>query len=217
MKTRAVLFDLDGTLLDTLADLADSMNQALAHLGYPQHPQEYFKTAVGDGVYLLAERVLPPDDRRPDKVHALVQEMQKIYSKGWMKKTQPYAGIHELITELQSRAIRLAVLSNKPDEKTRTCIKHYFTTDAFDLVMGASAQFPLKPDSAAVEHILRMLDIPKDEWLYLGDTNTDMLTAQNAGLKAVGVTWGFRSREELLASGANIIIDHPLELIPHLT
>lgn len=215
--TRAILFDLDGTLLDTLADLADAMNQALVNLGFQPHTQKAYKTAVGDGVYLLAERVLPPENRSAETIRALVAEMQDIYSKGWMNKTRPYDGIPAVISELQARAIRTAVLSNKPDDKTRICMDHYFCGTDFDVVMGASDRFPLKPDPAAAEYIIRTLGIPKSEWLYLGDTNTDMQTARNAGITAVGVTWGFRTRQELMENGADMIIDHPLDLISHIS
>ncbi len=216
MSVRAILFDLDGTLLDTLADLADAMNQALVNLGFQTHPQAFYKTAVGDGVHLLAERVLPQANRIPKTISTLVAEMQKIYSKAWMNKTKPYDGIPAMLADLQRRSISTAILSNKPDDKTQVCVQHYFG-DQFDIVMGASESFPLKPDPTAADNIIHRTGISKDKWLYLGDTNTDMQTARNAGIKAVGVTWGFRTRHELLESGADIIIDHPIDLLPHLT
>ncbi|MFU8779498.1 MAG: HAD family hydrolase [Kiritimatiellia bacterium] len=216
MAVKAVLFDLDGTLLDTLDDLADSMNLALRNLGFPPHERNTYKTAVGDGVHLLAERVLPLQHRTPETIRDLVAEMQKIYSSAWMNKTRPYHQIPALLETLQNRQIRTAVLSNKPDAKTRICVDHYFGSQHFDSVMGASPAFPLKPDPAAVRHILQIMAIPAAEWLYLGDTNTDMQTARNAGIKAVGVTWGFRDRKELWENGAEILIDTPLALIPYL-
>jgi phosphoglycolate phosphatase len=214
--TKAILFDLDGTLLDTLADLADAMNAALSHFAYPQHSLESYKTAVGDGIHVLAERVLPAAHKTPETIATLVTEMQRIYTTCWMNKTTPYKGIPELLKELQARDIRTAVLSNKPDSKTRICVEHYFSPDSFDIVMGASDQFPLKPDPTAARHIMNTMQIRPENWLYLGDTNTDMQTASRAGIKAVGVSWGFRHRQELIDNGANLIIDTPLELLQHL-
>ena len=216
MNVRAILFDLDGTLLDTIADLADAMNQALASAGFPQRSLADYKVAVGDGVVRLAERVLPAGHRDTATLAALVQDMQRIYSTCWMNQTRPYDGIPELLDELQARGIRTAVLSNKPEKKTRQCVTHYFESHRFDLVLGASEQYPLKPDPTAVHHILASMQIPAEQWLYLGDTDTDMQTARNANLKAVGVTWGFRDRKELLDNGADTIIDTPLQLLPHL-
>ena len=133
-----------------------------------------------------------------------------------MNQTEPYDGIPALLQELQNRSIRMAVLSNKPHDKTLICLDHYFHDTPFDCIMGASDRFPLKPAPAAVDHITHSLGISKSDWLYLGDTNTDMQTARNAGIRPVGVTWGFRTRQELLAHGADIIIDQPRELLPHL-
>jgi phosphoglycolate phosphatase len=216
MPVKAVLFDLDGTLLDTLADLANAMNQALCNLGYPVHAQECYKTAVGDGVHLLAERVLPKEHQTPETVARLVREMQQIYSRNWMNQTRPYAGIQDLLTELSRREISAAVLSNKPDDKTQICVDHYFTKNQFAFVMGATQAFPLKPAPDAAMHIMQELSIPASQWVYLGDTNTDMLTARNAGIKAVGVTWGFRDARELREAGAELIIDHPMALLDHM-
>jgi len=167
-------------------------------------------------VQRLVQRVLPPVHREPAIVAALVQDMQRIYSSCWMNQTRPYQGIPELLDALQTRGIRTVVLSNKPHEKTCQCVARYFPQHPFDVVLGASEQFPLKPDPAAVHHILTRVGVPPEQWLYLGDTDTDMQTARNANLKAVGVTWGFRDRSELRAHGADLLLDAPLGLLDHL-
>lgn len=216
MSIRAILFDLDGTLLDTLADLADSMNQALAALGFPTHPRDFYHTAVGDGIEVFAERVLPEANRTPATIAKLVSEMQKSYALGWRNQTKPYSGIPTLLAELDRRSIRKAVLSNKPDNKTKECVQHFFGSNTFNIIMGATKAFPLKPDPTAALHIVKMLGIPKQNCLYMGDTNTDMQTAVGAGIRAVGVTWGFRPREELVANGADVTIDKPCDLLAYL-
>jgi phosphoglycolate phosphatase len=210
---KAVMFDLDGTLLDTLSDLANCMNQALASFGFPQHDETFYRKAVGDGIHLLAIRSLPETSQHEEQVTQLIQSMREIYDQNWMCQTKPYDGIEALLQALQSRGIQMAVLSNKPDEKTRQCVDHYFGLDAFQIVMGASEHFPLKPAPQAVKHIEHSLQIHTDHWLYVGDTNTDMLTAKNANMYAIGVTWGFRDADELRAHGADTIIDSPMELI----
>lgn len=213
MKYQAIMFDLDGTLLDTLDDLADAMNATLAENGYPVHQYPFYRTAVGDGAGKLVERSLPPEHRTPDVVEAARQRMREHYANCWNVKTHPYDGISELIQQLASLPIPIAVLSNKPEPATLECTHFFFPADPFTIVRGAREQVPLKPDPTAALDIARELNIPAQSWLYVGDTNTDMQTAVRAGFCAVGVTWGFRDRAELEANGAHHIIDHPAELL----
>lgn len=212
----AIIFDLDGTLLDTLSDLTDAMNSALESFGLPSHNEIFYKQAVGDGIHLLAKRSLPKQQRTEEMTHRLVETMRQVYSQNWNNKTQPYANIPELLSALQNRHLQSAILSNKPDEKTKQCIAHYFPKHAFSIVMGASDLYPLKPHPAAVIQILKLIQVEKEHCLYVGDTNTDMQTARNAGLTAVGVSWGFRDSAELKEHGADIIVDTPLDLLNYI-
>ncbi len=207
---QGVLFDLDGTLADTLADLANATNAALAQLGCPTHPLDAYRQMVGDGVRQLLGRALPLD--KQDLVEQAVRLMREHYDQHCFDLTRPYSGIPELIAALRARGLTLAVLSNKPDDFTRRMVDHYFAPSPFAITRGQRAGMPLKPDPAAALQIARELGIPASHWLYLGDTNTDMRTARAAGMHAVGVLWGFRDRAELLESGAQDIIAAPGEL-----
>lgn len=214
MRYNAVLFDLDGTLLDTLDDLGDSMNAVLAARGFPTHPIALFSEFVGDGVVNLVRRSLPPGPRESQAiVNELVPLMRKEYSLRWKAKTRPYDGIPELLDGLKERGVRMAVLSNKPHPATVEVVAHFFPRWEFDATLGARPDVPIKPDAGAALEVSRMLGIPPAEFLYLGDTNTDMQTARAAGMYAVGVLWGFRSAEELAASGAERLVSDPREVL----
>jgi phosphoglycolate phosphatase len=208
-----VLFDLDGTLLNTLDDIADSANFALSRCGYPVHATEAYKYFVGNGVDKLIERILPEDTKNPDAASRLKEIYVRRYDAHSMDRTRPYDGIAGLLRELNGLGVRTAVISNKPDEPTKTTISHYFGDAVFDVVMGATSEFPLKPDPAIVNHVLRLLGASAEEAIFVGDTKMDMRTAKNARCGAVGVTWGFRPKRELLENGADRIIDSPQDLL----
>ncbi len=214
MSYKAVLFDLDGTLLDTLDDLGDSMNAVLAAHGYPTHPIPSYAEFVGDGVVVLVRRCLPPDARENDAiVNELVPLMRKEYSLRWKAKTRPYDGIPELLDGLAARGVRMAVLSNKPHPATVEVVAHFFPGRKFDATLGARPGVPIKPDAGAALDVSRQLAIPPGEFLYLGDTNTDMQTARAAGMYAIGVLWGFRTAQELTSSGADRLVSDPREVL----
>ncbi len=210
---RAVMFDLDGTLLDTIADLGDAMNATLDALGFPTHDLAFYKKAVGDGAPMLAERALPPAARTPDGVRQALLRLRSEYEQRWTLKTRPYAGIEPLIRELRRRDLLLAVLSNKPESKTHDCVNYFFPDSPFTIVRGAIDGIPLKPSPDAALAISRQLGMEPDQWLYVGDTDTDMQTAVRAGFFPVGAAWGFRDREELLTHGARTVIDTPADLL----
>ncbi len=213
MKTiyHAVMFDLDGTIANTLVDLANATNYALAQLGCPTHPTDAYRYLVGDGARTLCHRALPPD--RADLIDQALSLMRAHYDEHRYDQTRLYPGIAELVAQLCQRSLKLAVLSNKPDVFTREMIEHYFQPSPFHVVRGQRADIPIKPDPTAALQIARDLDIPPAHWLYLGDTNTDMRTARAAGMFAVGVLWGFRDQEELLASGAQTLISSPHDVL----
>lgn len=209
MKFSAVLFDLDGTLLDTLTDLAEAANAALTARGCPPHPVAAYRDFVGDGVEMLARRILPVDRSAPDEVTALVADFRAQYAKNWHSATRPYAGISELLDFFVARNLPMLVLSNKPDDFTRLMVAHFFACWPFAAVAGVRAGVVPKPDPAAALAMARDLGVAPGEVLYLGDTGTDMKTAAAAGMYPVGVLWGFRPREELLRDGARILVDQP--------
>lgn len=208
---RAVLFDLDGTLADTLADLANAVNHALTTLGLPPHPVPAYRYFVGDGARNLIHRTLPAD--RQDLLEPALALMRAHYDAHCFDETKLYPGIPELVTALHRRGLKLAVVSNKPDEFTKRMIAHYFPANPFSAVRGHLTGTPLKPDPTAPLQVAAALGIPPAQWLYLGDTNTDMQTAVKAGMYPVGVLWGFRERAELAAAGARRLIAAPSELL----
>ena len=207
----AVIFDLDGTLLDTLEDLASSMNRALEGLGHPPHPIDAYRVFVGDGVKMLARRALPDGARDEETVARAVRSMKEIYGAAWNVKTRPYDGIPELLDSIGERGLPIAVLSNKPHDLTRIAVGAYFDLDRFAAVYGARDGIPGKPDPTSAIALAAELGVAPAECLYFGDTNTDMRTAVSAGMHAVGVTWGFREEAELREAGAMTILHHPEE------
>ena len=212
MNCGAVIFDLDGTLLNTLDDLADAMNSVLRSMDAPVHPVGSYKLFVGQGFEMLARNVLPEIRRAPETILACVKAMKAAYAGKWAIKTRPYDGIVELLEELKRRGVRCAVLSNKAHEFTVRMIGHFFAAGTFELILGAG-NVPLKPDPAGALQIAGSLGLTPTECLFVGDSGIDMQTATNAAMFPVGATWGFRSREELLANGAKLLVDRPEEVL----
>ena len=214
MKISAVLFDLDGTLLDTIEDLTDAMNAALHELGFPGHSVGACKTLVGEGIEHFAKCALPADRAEDATAVARTMDLMRAeYRNRWSRKTSPYDGIPDLLDQLHARGLKLAVLSNKADDFTRMMIGHFFPKTEFETVVGARAGRPMKPDPSPALEVASTLGVPPAEIIFLGDTKTDMETAGAAGMVPVGALWGFRSAEELLASGARYLISRPAELL----
>lgn len=209
----AVLFDLDGTLLDTLTDLANAMNRILEAMGFPPHPVEAYKYFVGDGVESLVSRALPDNRRDSQTIAECMRICRETYADCWPQNTTPYPGICELLNELTCRKVLMTVLSNKPDYFTKPMVNKLLPDWTFRLVRGAIDGVPIKPDPAAALAIAEEIGVPPDDFLYLGDTPTDMQTAANAAMFGVGATWGFRPARELTAAGAKALIDHPPDLL----
>ena len=216
MTYEAVLFDLDGTLLDTIDDLADATNTVLSRRGLPVHDVEAYKYFVGDGAVSLMRRALPEANRDKHTVEQTVAGMRAEYATCWADKTRPYDGVGPMLDALAERGIRMAVLSNKPEDFTKLCVTQLLPGRAFDLVVGARVSVPLKPDPTAALAIAEQLDGRPAGFIYLGDTGTDMKTACAAGMYAVGALWGFRTAEELAANGAKLLIENPTDLLPLL-
>lgn len=213
MPYQAVLFDLDGTLLDTLADLGNAMNRVLAAQGLPGHPLEAYRYFVGEGARLLVTRSLPENRRDAATIAACLAAFQADYDQNWQVETKPYPGIPEMLDALTARGLKLAVLSNKPHDFTRRCVHELLPRWTFNPVFGLRETVPRKPDPAGALEIAACLNIPPANFLYLGDTAIDMQTARAAGMFPVGALWGFRSAEELAESGAEVLLEEPVGLL----
>jgi phosphoglycolate phosphatase len=214
MAHQAVLFDLDGTLLDTLEDLADTMNRVLRTNGLPMHPTASYRYFVGDGVQTLVLRAIPQEMRGDEEtVRKLESEMREEYRLSWDRKTRPYEGAAGLLARLTEMGIKRAVLSNKPHGLVAEMLDRYFPGVFFEAAFGNRPGIPKKPDPAAALEISRICGVPPASFLYLGDTDTDMRTARAAGMSPVGALWGFREEDELRRAGAERLIAAPPELI----
>jgi len=209
----AVLFDLDGTLLDTIRDIAEAMNTVLQRYGFPIHATGTYRDFVGNGMEVLVRRVLPEESRDPGTVALCHSALIEEYEANWRNNSRPYEGVPELLDALAARNMKLSVLSNKPDEFVKTMVAELLPRWPLQPVLGASPAFPKKPDPAAALEIAARLSLSPAEFLYLGDTDVDMKTAVAAGMHPVGVLWGFRTGEELIRGGAKTVIAKPMELL----
>jgi phosphoglycolate phosphatase len=213
MAYRSVIFDLDGTLLDTLGDIASSANRVLARFGFPQHEVEAYKYFVGDGMEALAVRILPSSHRDTTTVAKVVACIDGEYSQHWADTTRPYEGIPEMLRVLTDHGIKMAVLSNKSDDSAKLTTSKLLPHWQFEVVLGVRPSVPRKPNPVAALEIAERLHILPRDFLYLGDADTDMKTAKAAGMCPIGVLWGFRTADELIASGANALIPNPTDLL----
>ncbi len=213
IRFKAILFDLDGTLLDTLKDLADSMNMVLRAHGMKIYPVDDYRYLVGRGLRELIKSVLPEENADDQIIDKLLTAMKNEYSKHWKENTKPYPGIPALLDELQKLKFPMAVLSNKADEFTKIMVETLLPKWKFQIVRGLKDKIPAKTDPAPAIEIAHELKIKPREFIYLGDTDIDMQTANAAGMYAVGVLWGFRDAAELKANGAKAIIESPLQVL----
>jgi phosphoglycolate phosphatase len=216
MRFRAVLFDLDGTLLDTVDDLADSANAIFERAGFPQHPVSAYKIFVGEGLRRFIERALPPDALDEETILRMMDEMREEYGRRFADKTRPYDGVGDMLDRLAELGVRASVYSNKPEVYTKKLVEKLLPRRDFEIVMGARDGMPRKPDPAGAVEIASRMGLGPSEFLYLGDTSIDMHTALAAGMFAVGALWGFRDEAELREAGAQEIVKTPLDVIPLL-
>lgn len=218
MKFKAVIFDLDGTLIDSLADLANTLNTVLTRNGLPTHDINTVRYLVGYGMNELVRKALPPDlQYQQELLERLMQEMLEYYAEIWMDNTRPYPGIAELLNWLDTTPIKKGVLSNKSDRFTKLCVEKLFMHWTFDCVTGHHSGITLKPDPQGVLLMADEMDINPAKILYAGDSEVDMQTANAAGMYPLGVLWGFRTKEELLNSGAKKLVEKPEEIIELLS
>lgn len=213
MTARAVIFDLDGTLLDTLEDIGRAANRVLAARGFPSHPVESYKNFVGDGAAVLFQRALPDGLGHGELLEHCLSDFREDYGQTWNVASAPYPGIPELLNGLAGRGIRMSVFSNKPHAITDACVRGLLPGWKFEVVLGHKEGAPKKPDPSGALAIADRMGLRPDEFLYLGDTGTDMETARRAGMRPIGALWGFRTREELQAHGAQHLLRRPEEFI----
>ena len=209
---KAVIFDLDGTLLDTIHDIATSVNNGLVDLNIPPYSDEEYKYFVGEGVVKLMSRVLQKHPHAHGKEDFLLKRYMEEYAIHQHDTTKPYDGIMDLIEWLISNQIQVAVLSNKPHVDTLRVVEHHFPLLSNSQIMGKMEHYLPKPSPQSLYALLQKLNLSNNQVLYVGDTATDMITAKSGDLTAVGVTWGFRKKEELMEANADEIVDHPSEI-----
>ena len=216
-RIKAAIFDLDGTLLDTLEDIANAVNRVLSNRGYPTHPVNRYRSFVGDGWEMLVKRALPESASTRNRVSACVDESMLEYGKTWDVTTTLYAGIPELLNRLTHEGIKLAVLSNKPHVFARQYVDKLLAAWTFEKVIGVSSRFPRKPDPAGALSILTELNLDRKNCLFMGDSGVDMQTAAAVGIFSVGAAWGFKPEAELMENGCRFLARHPrdvLSLVP---
>lgn len=210
---QAIIFDLDGTLLDTLADIAESVNRTLAEYRFPSHPIDAYKYFIGNGWKMLVTRALPETHRSEQLIAECVTRSRKIYQDNWNRQTRLYEGIPDLLDKLSERRFPLAVLSNKPHDFMLKCVQWYLKKWEFNVLIGQSDKFPLKPDPASALEVAGQIGLPPSAFLFIGDSAEDIKTAEAAGMHSVGAAWGFRGPKELEEAGCRALVQHPLDIL----
>lgn len=215
MKYIAVLFDLDGTLIDSLEDLAYSANEALAAHGFKTHPIEAYKKFIGNGFRQLVKNACP-ENIDESIINAVFENARNIYNKNYLNKTHLYDNVPGLLQKLNELGIKMAVCSNKPDDFAKKIVDKLIGKDCFGVVFGERAGVPRKPDPASLLEAAKFLKVKPEETIYLGDSGGDMISAERAGMLAAGALWGFRGKQELVESGARILVSDPMELLKYI-
>lgn len=214
---RGCIFDLDGTLTDTLDSLTYSVNLTLEEMGLPRITENQCRMFVGNGARCLMERALKAaGDTNLNRIEEGMKVYGRIFSANCTYHVTPYEGILELLSQLKDRGIKLAVLSNKPHGQTVDVVKRIFGEEMFDYVQGQCDTLARKPDPSGVWELLKEMGISREECLYVGDSEVDVKTAKAAGVQGIAVTWGFRDRELLKAEGADILVDSPQEMLAYV-
>ncbi|MBV5327909.1 MAG: HAD family hydrolase [Chlorobium sp.] len=216
MPCKAVIFDLDGTLLNTLEDIVNTLNSVLYQHNYPQHSVDACRFLVGHGMRELVKKALPEEAGTPEIIDSMLEDLLIHYAENWNVHSRPYEGIAAMLDELTAQGIKKAILSNKADNFTRLCAEQLLSDWHFDMVMGHTDTFTHKPDPSGALFIAGQLGIEPGDILYVGDSGIDMLTATRAGMFPLGVLWGFRPESELLQFGAKALVKEPGEIITML-
>ncbi len=218
MQIKGIIFDLDGTLLDTIEDIAFCTNTVLERRGFQTYPVEKFNYFVGKGLDWLFEKALKSEDKIVEKfvIDAMSSEFEELYKQNWHRKTRPYKEINNMLNNLEQKNIKIAILSNKPDKFTKIMVEYFFSEFQFVDVKGASEEFPLKPDPTTTNQIIDKMNLNPEEIIFVGDSDVDMQTGKNSRCIPIGVEWGFRPVEELEANGAVAILQKPSEIFCYL-
>ncbi|BHH83023.1 HAD family hydrolase [Desulforhopalus sp. 52FAK] len=214
MKISSIIFDLDGTLLDTIGGLTDTTNFVMKEFNFPQHSIETCKQFIGNGMRILIERAAPANTSS-ECIDDCCRAFKEYYSRTWKDKCCPYDGINAMLAGLQKWAIPLAVLSNKPHQFTQLFVEEFFPEDMFAMVYGQRDGFDKKPEPGVALEIAKNFGMNTDTMLFVGDSGVDIQTGKNAGMKTAGVSWGFRPRQELIENKPDLLLNHPLELLDH--
>lgn len=212
MKFKGVIFDLDGTLINTLEDIADAANEVLKKHQIQTHPVDSYRQFVGDGLKMLIRRMIPAGKQTEENIDLLSRSFKDIYGQRWNRKSKPYNGVENMLKTLRENKVKLAVFSNKPDQFTHLCIEKYFHSSLFSYVRGYLDDIPKKPDPTGVFRIADQLELKPEQMVFVGDSAIDIKTGKNAGIPTIGVEWGFRDRQELEENRADRIVKHPSEI-----
>lgn len=210
MMINTIIFDLDGTLVDSLVDLANTTNQILMEHQYPTYEIDQYRYFVGNGIIKLIERVLPPEHQ--DQVAEFKQRFDELYEQKCLENTNPYPGITTLIQQLKKQNFNLAVVTNKPHQHATKIVKTLFP-DSFSYVYGNHPDYPKKPDPYLTNRVIDAFNVTKDQVIYIGDSDVDIQTAINTQVRSIGVAWGFRGKEELLKAGADAVVSQATEIL----
>lgn len=212
MKIKGIIFDLDGTLIDSLTDIALCANKVLEEFNFPTHEIEDYKKFVGGGALFLMKNC-SPSNTHEDIINRLFERFKEVYDQKLQGNTKPYNGVYELLDELEKIDVKLGVLSNKPHKFTLKYVDEFFSDYTIEEPHGQKEEVPKKPDPIAAINIAKSFNISCEEILFIGDSDVDMQTAKNADMVGVGVEWGFRTVEELLDNGAKHIVKTPLDIL----
>lgn len=212
---KLIVFDLDGTLVNSLADLAAATNISLKKFGYPEHELEKFRYFVGDGVPKLLERAVPESERSVERLAEMKKCFDAYYNTHFADNTNPYDGIPQLLAGIKKLGYKMAVASNKPDEFTKEIVNTFFE-GIFDIIQGKAPDTEKKPAPDIVLKIMKKLNASAEDTVMVGDSNVDIFTAKNAGIKSIGCLWGFRTRQELEEAGADYIAEKPSDILDHI-
>lgn len=210
---KAYIFDLDGTLIDSLKDLASAVNRMLVEQGYPERDLALFPEYIGDGMRQLVSRALPESARTDEIIDRCLSSYQQQYQNGWHDQTVVYAGMQDVLDELKGRGMKIGCISNKPHHFTKLCCDHFFPADTFAVILGQRDEVPRKPDPAGAHEAAALLGLTTADCAYVGDSGIDMAFAKNSGMRGIGVSWGFRSVAELQEHGADVIVNLPWDLL----
>ena len=215
MTYLSIIFDLDGTLLDTLDDITDSVNLVLASQGFPSHTKKAYKKFLGNGLHNLIFKSVP-ENTGESVIEDCCEIFKEIYSKNWQKNCCPYKGINTMLANLSDEGIKLAVLSNKPHTFTCMFVEEFFPKDMFQVVFGQRDRVEKKPDPAGAYAIATLLQTEPEQILLVGDSDVDIMTGKAAGMGTAGVSWGYRNVKELKENRADIIVNSPMEIVEYV-